>query len=1051
MASCSGTPETGPMLSLDQLLEILGYSASAFFRESGAEVEPEAVQLFRQAIGDGPAAEGFGIRGFYFLQTAPDHELPMRPAVCVAEASTPEAARELHRRIWNIGTVPFLVIRLPDEIRVYAGFRYNPEHEKDGLVLREDEPDREGLKAKLSDYSRDSIDSARIWQAQRQHLETKYRVDAKLLENLKHLGQALATRYTPRLEPTVAHALIGKYVYLRYLRDRGILDDGWLASRRIRLADIFGPNATVSALVALVDALEARFNGDIFHIDFGSKCSVTDDHVRLVASVLEGAAPRVHPEGFLRQLHLDFQAFDFRHIPVEMLSSIYEQFLHAERKGRAEGAYYTPEVLADYLLAEINAVRAIRPGITILDPACGSGIFLVLAYRRLIELEQAAGGHYGSLDPMRLREILLGSIFGVERQRDACNVTAFSLILTLLNYVDPPALHANKDFKFPDLLNKDRRIVCDDFFKPDLPLPIPPEGFDVVVGNPPWIELKPSTKREHHARKWITGEKNIAGNRVADAFAVKAGRLLSKDGVAGFLLPASTLFTLEGKRFRQKFFAEFAVARVTNFANLRGNLFGGRVIQPTATLVFRRADDVRLESPIAHHAPFAVNQVAGGAEELWVLTVHGSETQLVPQSEAATGETLVWKLALWGTRRDARALDRIRRLYPLTLEAFCGQRGWGQRMPREGVQLRPRDSEEELIPCEELKGEKRFNAGEFNKRVKGGMHFSLPPQALTDIPEAECYARKRGGLGGLAVNRPPHLLIPDAWKNFLIYSDQYFAIPPRKMGITCPEEDADALRALTVFLGSSLVDYYLFFHVPQWGVYSTMPIVVQRAVRAIPTPCFTQEQITLLAQAHRQILRGEKQFRLVPDDVSADTEKQRLIDQTVFDVLQLPDDLRLLVHDFRDHRLPMDRGGAAPGELARKATINCLRAYARTLRDELERFLLDEAHVAVRVLRSPDIVQCEVRLQAAIPKSKGITILDADSDARASRHMRDIRRRLSEHFSQWTYVDRSLRVYEEDTIQIFNAPRLMDWTRTQALNDADRIIAEILLDGEPTE
>ena len=52
-------------------------------------------------------------------------------------------------------------------------------------------------------------------------------------------------------------------------------------------------------------------------------------------------------------------------------------------------------------------------------------------------------------------------------------------------------------------------------------------------------------------------------------------------------------------------------------------------------------------------------------------------------------------------------------------------------------------------------------------------------------------------------------------------------------------------------------------------------------------------------------------------------------------------------------------------------------------------------------------------------------------------------------FSEWwAYVDRSLRVFGEDTVQVFKSPRLMDWTRTQALNDADAIIAEILAGGE---
>jgi hypothetical protein len=75
-------------------------------------------------------------------------------------------------------------------------------------------------------------------------------------------------------------------------------------------------------------------------------------------------------------------------------------------------------------------------------------------------------------------------------------------------------------------------------------------------------------------------------------------------------------------------------------------------------------------------------------------------------------------------------------------------------------------------------------------------------------------------------------------------------------------------------------------------------------------------------------------------------------------------------------------------------------------------------------------------------------MVDADENSKNKAAHRKLREMLSEKFSQWAYIDRSLRVFEEDTVQVFKSPRLMDWTRTQALNDADTIIAEILADGE---
>jgi hypothetical protein len=1041
------------MISADQLVNLLGYADSVCYRTRESQFEPESIQLFRMA--KERKGDNFRVKGFYVLTTAGENgeptSLAARPAVCIAEAPTVSDAKSLHRRIWNLGRVPFLVVRLPDEVRVYAGFHYEHSNDAAGVILQED--DERKLDSILSDFAAASIDSTRIWQARREYLDTRHRVDSTLLENLRNLAQALAKHCSPVLDLPLAHALIGKFVYLRYLRDRDILDDRWLAKQQINLKNVFGSLATVSELSRLTDALEARFNGDVFHIDFGSECPLTDSHVQLVASVFEGNEIHVGATGIAQQLHLDFLAYDFRHIPVETLSSIYEQFLHAQQKGKSDGAYYTPEVLADYLISEINSVQQLQPGMTIFDPACGSGVFLVLAYRRLIELEMAEPGNLTTnLGPKRLREILEESIYGVERQRDACNVTMFSLILTLLNYVDPPELHANEKFKFPTLLNT--RIFCYDFFDTTLSLAVPRNGFDIVVGNPPWVELKPKTKGEDHARKWIDAEPMIAGNRVADAFAVKSGRLMSKNGVAGMLLPSSTLFNLEGKKFRQGFFREFAASRVTDLANLRGNLFGKRAILPTTTLVFRTGSEPRFGQPILHYGPFAANQIAGDTEELWVLTIHGSEIQQVTQSDAASGETSVWKLALWGTPRDARALDRFQQLYPLSLARFCEKQGWGKGMPREGAQLREHGSKEELIHCKELEGKKRFDPDKFNKVVKGGLQFSLPKGALTGIPDAECYVRKRGGLSGLAINHPPHLLIPASWKNFLLFSEEYFAIPPRQIGISAPKKDAETLRALTVYLASSLVDFFLFFQVPQWGVYADFPRVVLRAVRTIPTPDFNKSQVISLAKTHQEILRlegaaNEEIFQLESEDSTSDADKQRLIDKNVFDALGVPDDVRVLVEDFRDNRLPLDKGASALKKLGKRATIKELQAYGRTLRNELERFLLGEASPCVRLLAADDLICCELQLlPSGTHQSQTVEVINADDNSKTRGNMRKLREQLSERFSQWAYVDRSLRVFGEDTVQIFKSRRLMDWTRTQALNDADAVIAEILSDGE---
>src|SRR3989442_6628274 len=111
------------MLALNKILELLGYLDSPRFRTKENQFETESVHRFRLAKES--KKEKFRVKGFYVFRTDRNAQLAAKPAVCVAEAPSPADAQRLHRRIWNLGDVPFLIVRLPDQIRVYSGFAYD--------------------------------------------------------------------------------------------------------------------------------------------------------------------------------------------------------------------------------------------------------------------------------------------------------------------------------------------------------------------------------------------------------------------------------------------------------------------------------------------------------------------------------------------------------------------------------------------------------------------------------------------------------------------------------------------------------------------------------------------------------------------------------------------------------------------------------------------------------------------------------------------------------------------------------------------------------------
>src|SRR5712692_1635948 len=985
---------------LSTLIQELNYDQSAHYRSHVTDFEPETAHLFR-------AASDAGVSGIYVFQASPNISQKViadRPAVYIAQAAGTEQARRIHRSLWNLGYAPFLIVLLPQQIRVYTGFDYSEEDTNKGLL---DEFPLNNIRLLLAEFSSEAIDTGRIWQKgkYKNQLDQQQRVDNRLLRNLRQLGDVLNNQ---GLDASVAHALIGKYVYIRYLWDRGILTEEWLQEQHVAKESVFSREATADGLYRLTTALENRFNGKIFPIDFMRPGAPTDRHVQLTASVFMGDEIVFEDKRtIIEQLHLDFRAYNFAYIPIEILSEVYEQFIEDARK---KGAIYTPEILADYLLSEVNTVKPLTEETKILDPACGSGVFLVLAYRRLIEAELAKDGE-SKLSPEKLKA-LLSNLFGVERELDACYVTEFSLILTLLNYIDPRELQ-KIEFRFPELHNNN--IFHSDFF--DL------EGthyegkfwqqglkFDWIIGNPPWIELKGRRNDEELARKWIASRTNkserpISGNRIAEAFSWLVTDLLYPEGIVGLILPATSLFNLEARNYRKQFFTRHQVFRITNFANLREVLFPKNTY-PAVTIVYSPVDETEDKPPIIHYAPLSVNQITGVQNKPWVITINENEIQAVNASAAESGETVVWKLALWGTFQDKRAIECIDALFPLTLNDLCDKRNWPF---YQGAELRNR--------------------------------------------------------------------------NF--YPEVDFLIPPRQMGIAAPEEDANILCALSMYLNSSLVSYYLFFHAQQWGVFRQAKLVSISEMRKVPIPDFTQSEVEELVELCHYLVNAEKQSILealskvkgvqlellnsnqtqASDDISVPdllsevpsaqknqitkevaefhATAQRVIDEKIFELFAIPEDIRMLVTDFVQVRLLLDRP-AAFERVIREPDEQELLDYARELRDELDGFVENGTHHGISITYSPDLIECIIDV---VDTDTPIT-LDSSrvrpGDLTSSRILSELSRSLREQVSQWIYVQRGLRLFDGPRIHLYKSPRLIDWTRTQAMNDAGDILGEVL-------
>ncbi|MFH1137761.1 MAG: N-6 DNA methylase [Pseudomonadota bacterium] len=979
------------------------------------------------------AVQHCGLQGVYTLN---DNQRNVDvPIVFYCKATSEAEANRIHQLVWNQDVTPFILVETPKMIRLYCGFRFSSQAGDDrARGLLEAAIAFNEAAERLSALSAEAIDCGRVWDVWGSEVTTKTRVDWTLLKNLEDLERELRRQ---GLDRQASHALIGKFVYLQYLRQRGILSDRKLERWGLGSADIFSRQADLAAFRELNRRLDEWLNGAVFPLN---PEAIKPSHLQLVAGVFQG-------DTTAGQLHLDFEPYDFSFIPIETLSVIYEQFLHSpdqgeSNRGKKAGAYYTPLPLVNYVLNELETRRPLREGMRVLDPSCGSGAFLVQCYRALIEKRLARGGRLPT--PGELSELLTGHIFGVDRDGDACQVAELSLVLTLLDYITPPDLENTQLFKLPVLRN--RNIFKADFFDSASPWEEASRGlrFDWLVGNPPWREFSRGDDEDRHMRQWADGNRKtnpIGGNQAAEAFVWKALPFIAKEGIAGLVLPAMTLFKIESEQFRRKLFSCVHPWRLANFSNLRFTLFSGRSKHPAMSLFFSIEDKngalTQINTFILSFAPFAVNQRANRQgkkreKDTWNLIITSSELAEVSQSEAAAGCAETWKLAMWGTYRDKRILQRASNRFPQLTDFL---KAHGLTPPHEGFQLRdPGKSKEPVEYIPELRDKKKID---FSKLRDCGRIFAFPKRVITPISPNETYVRKGRGALPMSVSRPPHIIV-DAARRFAVYSDHFVAVPPRQIGLAGSGRDKDILKALTVYLSSDFVTYQQFFISPEWGIRTARSTL--SALKCLQTP------LDELSQADIQEWAGLCD-ELINEGDGGKTVSPRLItelNERVMKLLGFTISEQFLIYDFVRWNMRMI-DGMTPNELLGSPSRNTLSDYLGILKNELDAFLGDQTGFHHRVEAMHDKISVIIAISLTTDSQDAPRIYHADEEAAAS--LRTTREKLLKQHSQWLYFSRNLRVYANNALYMLKPMERLHWTNRQAILDAGEVIAETL--GQP--
>ncbi|MCC5944087.1 MAG: N-6 DNA methylase [Bernardetiaceae bacterium] len=492
----------------------------------------------------------------------------------------------LHAKIWSAGEVEAYMII--DKIRVeIINARRPAEIDEKKLSIKNLKLCSEAL-ASFNDqrFSAHIFGKGLFWE-QEDFIESKkksvfyvnrltqentpfYQLLAYLLETRKHLHGKIKDLSETTIDKLLIVCLLIKF--LEEIQDddkKHTLRDIYAKIKVQKLQDTFSKENGNQDFWHVIECLSEEFNGQVFSILNDHKDTIIKADLSLLVLFLNADLDIRTKQFFL------WQQYNFNHLPVELVSGIYENFLPKQK-----GVVYTPPLLVNFLVDEVMPLS--KPQLKndtfrILDPSCGSGVFLVAAYKRLLQWwsinEYSRTRNLKKIFPDKTvcQKILQNNIFGVDIDPTATLITTFSLTIALLDKLSPKEIWNGLKFN-----NLGENIQTQDFFEWAAANKTIQSKFDLVLGNPPFnsIDNKSAVEIDSLLVEQIGFKhKSVPGNRLALQFFEGAMSLGKKTCL---IIPSNNLlYRQDGKadKYRKQIFTDFTVSTIFDFTHLRRFLF----------------------------------------------------------------------------------------------------------------------------------------------------------------------------------------------------------------------------------------------------------------------------------------------------------------------------------------------------------------------------------------------------------------------------------------------------------------------------------------------
>ena len=696
--------------------------------------------------------------------------------------------------------------------------------------------------------------------------------------------------------------------------------------------------------------------------------------------------------GFEKSKSQYFQGFAGPHIhflliPTQLISSIYELFFHLSDEDDEKGTYYTPLHLVNLVMDEVYPWEGEYKDTSFFDPSCGSGIFLVEAYRRLVCRWMSQNDvHTITCDQLNL--LLKNSIFGVDINEEAIRVASFSLSLAMCDFLDPRSIWGK--LSFPRLL--ENNLIASDFFDKDKSFNN--KRYDVIIGNPPWqSNITGKTKEYLKKANHVIGDKQIA-----QAFSIKCSELCKQNGIICLLMPSKGLLfnrSEKSRAYRENLFSDNNVLAMINLSVYRKFLFD-HASGPAAAIIYTPKKE-EISQPIIYCTPKPTYTI----EDVRKFSIDPTDICRIPRDIIDDDRT--WKIAMWGAPRDLELIAKMQSTFA-PMVSFIEE---NHMATAEGFKRGNRKTQ-----CHDFEGLPLVDAKTFKP-----YYVSSSELKTVDFDDFECIVKN-----AREIFAAPHLIIKQSHKNGTFLSEvlDYDAVFNHSLlGV---HGDMNMLKYLSVLIGSRVFSYYHILTNRKWLV--ERDELEAGDIWQTPIPKPSDEEISEACDIFDElvILPSKKQ--------KAEKFARHMYRLKEYENYQI-DDVIDYVYDYfknKQHSVSFEQ-----------PSIDAYKLYYHSIKEVLTNTF------GTSVGLSGDLCFGNAPLSVLVlnigrQSDKGLNVIT--SNDRLNEILSSLDSSLVDN-KQMVFVRRNLRIYQQDKIYIVKPSQRKYWTYSAACRDADEIFEDV--------